>query len=70
MAQANSAKLSIVVRSICCSKIKGVDHGDGTCGSGQSPRLQDGHERSEGGSEGSEVLHSQLGEVRQHGGSL
>lgn len=26
MAQANSAKLSIVVRSICCSKIKTVDH--------------------------------------------
>ena len=26
MAQANSAKLSIVVRSICCSKIKTVDN--------------------------------------------
>jgi hypothetical protein len=26
MAQANSAKLSIVVRSICCSKVKNVDH--------------------------------------------
>ena len=25
MAQANSAKLSIVVRSICCSKVKNVD---------------------------------------------
>lgn len=40
MAQANSAKLSIVVRSICCSKIKTVDK-DGTITNNVSTEIED-----------------------------
>ncbi|AYP28889.1 MAG: hypothetical protein [Cressdnaviricota sp.] len=71
MAQANSAKLSIVVRSICCSKIKGVDeNGDGpsVCGKGH------GHESSGAcvsrSQSSSEVQAPELAEIRQHGGRL